>query len=337
MKRSFLTLILLFGLLSLTACVSSEPDSNSVSAVSSGDASPGKSDVISDENVTSAKCYKVSFQEVTEDQVAALFKSAPQKETNEFGTTRFTADSEGASLGRNSGVGGKGTYYTVMYHTEQGNNYDSAAYQNYTQIAVNKDWDFLSRTEAEQKITEILSVFMPTGVSAKAYAISADYYSEFAENYFEDDKTGGKKQTDWGTAADYYYFTIEQTVDGIPIQSELIGNIDKGTQTWGSEASAVLSADGLGYLRVFSPYKIVSEVETTDKFITLPEAEKMFKDKNDSFLITEEIELDYSRLVYAVLRAENDSLILTPCWEFKYNGEKFFRINAYTGEEVVTV
>lgn len=336
MKRSFLTLILLFGLLSLTACVSSEPDSSSVSAVSSGDASPGKSDVISDENVTSAKCYKVSFQEVTEDQVAALFKSAPQKETNEFGTTHFTADSESASLGRNSGVGGKGTYYTVMYRTEQGNNYDSAAYQNYTQIAVNKDWDFLSRTEAEQKITEILSVFMPTGVSAKAYAISADYYSEFAENYFEDDKTG-EEQTDWGTAADYYYFTIEQTVDGIPIQPELIGNIDKGTQTWGSEASAVLSADGLGYLRVFSPYKIVSEVETTDKFITLPEAEQMFRDKNDSFLITEEIELDYSRLVYAVLRAENDSLILTPCWEFKYNGEKFFRINAYTGEEVVTV
>lgn len=337
MKRIILALVTLFGLFSLTACSHSEnpigdSSSNIISAAVGTD-----SEIISNQNITSAKRYKVDFQEVTEYQVAALFKSAPQKETNEFGTTRFTAGSEKASLGRSPGVGGKGTYYTVMYSTKQGDNFDSAAYKDYFEIAVNKDWDFLSRTEAEQKINDILSVFMPTGVSAKAHAISADHYSEYVKNRLEDDKLGEKEQTDWGTAADYYYFAIEQTVDGIPIQSELIGNIDNGTQTWGSEASAVLSADGLGFLRVFSPYKIVSEVETTNKFITLPEAEQMFKGKNDSFLITEEIKLDYSRLVYVVLRAENNELILTPAWEFKYNGEKFFRVNAYTGEEVVTV
>ncbi len=303
-------------------------DSVSGSGAIISDPNISNSGVKLNQEITSAKCYKVDFQTVTEDQVAALFKTAPQKETNEFGTTHFTLDDEKASLGRSPGAGGKGTYYTVMYSTKQGDKYDTAAYRNYSEIAVDKDWSYMSASEAEKKIADILSGFMPTGTSVKAYAISADYYSEYGKKRIE---------KDWGTSADYYYLTIEQTVNGIPIQSELIGNMDNGTQTWGSEGSAVLSAEGLGYLRVFSPYKIVGEVETTEKFITFPEAEQMFKDKTDSFLTTEKITLEYSRLVYVVLRAENNELILTPAWEFKYNGDKFYRVNAYTGEEVVTV
>lgn len=336
MKKITLTLVTLLVFFNLTAC-SQFGGTNSNSAMSDSNAIKDNSNTTSNQIITGAKRYKVDFQEVTEDQVSALFKVNPQKETNEFGTTRFISDGEEATLGRASGVGKKSTYFIVLYSTKNGDNYDTAAYQNYAEIAVNKDWSFLTAAEAERKIAETLSVFMPTGVSAKAYAISADYYLNYTKNQIEQDKGGEKVQKDWGTAVDYYYFTIEQTVDGIPIQSELIGNIDNGTQTWGSEASAVWSADGLGFLRVFSPYKIVSEVETADKFITLPEAEQIFKDKNDSFLITEEVMLDYSRLVYVVLRAENNDLILTPAWEFKYNGGQFFRVNAYTGEEVVTV
>lgn len=322
-------------------------DNSGVSNSGTDNSDANNSDVNLNRNITSAKCYKVDFQEVTEEQVAALFTAVPQKETNKYGTTHFSADSEKASLSRSSGVGGTGTYYTVLYYTEQGDNYDDIAYKNYEKTDANKDWDFLSRTDAEQKISDILSVFMPTGTSVKAYAISEESYSRLTKEKSEEDKkwaeqakglTGAQyEEKDWGTAADYYYFTIEQTVDGIPIQSELIGNIDNGNQTWGSEASAVLSAEGLGFLRVNSPYKIIGEVETSEKFIPFSEAEQMFKAKNDSFLTTEEITLEYSRLVYVVLRAEDNSLILTPAWEFKYNGEQFFRVNAYTGEEVVTV
>lgn len=321
-----------------------------ISNSDANNSSTGNSGVKLNQDITSAKCYKVDFQTVTEDQVAALFKAAPQKEKNAFGTrTNFTADGEEGSLGQSSGVGGNSIYYTVLYSTEQGNYYDSAVYYSYgyKKADADKDWDFLSRSEAEQKISDIICKFMPTGASVKAYAISANTYSELVKQKTEaekewNDKIQGDlgmtaKEKTWSAAADYYYFTIEQTVDGIPIQVELIGNIDNGTQTWGSEGSAVLSAEGLGYLRVFSPYKIVGEVETTEKFITFPEAEQMFKDKIDSFLTTEEITLEYSRLVYVVLRAKNNELILTPAWEFKYNNEKFFRVNAYTGEEVVTV
>lgn len=321
-----------------------------ISDSGSSNSDTNNSGVKLNQDITSAKCYKVDFQTVTEDQVAALFKTAPQKEKNAFGTrTNFTADGEEGSLGQSSGVGGNGIHYTVLYSTEQGNDYDSAVYHSYgyKKADADRDWDFLSRTEAEQKISDIVREFMPTGASVKAYAISAETYSELVKKKAEaekewNDKVQGDfgmtaKEKTWSAAADYYYFYIEQTVDGIPIQVELIGNINNGTQTWGSEASAVLSAEGLGYLRVFSPYKIVSEVETTEKFITFPEAEQMFKDKSASFLINEEIKLDYSRLVYVVLRAENNELILTPAWEFKYNGEQFFRVNAYTGEEVVTV
>ena len=350
MRKIFLTLTILLGLLNLTACSQSEQQSsNNSDGDNSSNVIGDSSDVKSDQNITSAKRYKIDFQDVTEENVAALFKSMPTKETNAYGTTRFTSDGESASLGRSSGVGGRGTYHTVLYSTEQGDDYDSAVYHsyNYKKADADKDWDFLSRSEAERKIADILRGFMPTGASVKAYAISADAYSEMVSEKVEADREYNKKlQEDldiipkdkiWSAAADYYYFTIEQTVDGIPIQSDLIGNIDNGTQTWGSEGSAVLSAEGLGYLRVFSPYKIVGEVETSEKFITFQQAEQMFRDKNNSFLTTEEITLECSRLVYVVLRAENNSLILTPAWEFKYNGEQFFRINAYTGEEVVTV
>ncbi len=351
MKKNLAFVIALAALIgTLSGCSGVEETSNSVpgnSGISDLISDQGMTsstfDITNDQEITSAKCYKIDFQEVIEDQVAALFKTVPQKETNEFGRIKFTAEKESGSLSPSSGVGGSGTHYLVMYMTEQGDKYDSAAYMHYSEIAVNRDLSFLTAAEAEKEIEKLLSGFMPTGVSVKAYAISKEYYSQYAKEQPAKDKEDaefwGEKYTekDYGTAADYYYFTIEQTVDGIPIQSELIGNIDNGTQTWGPEASAVLSEDGLGFLRVFSPYKITGEIETSEKFITFSEAEQMFRDRNDSFLTTEEITINYSRLVYVVLRAENNSLELIPAWEFKYNDKLFFRVNAYTGEEVVTV
>lgn len=348
MKKNLAFAMALAALIgALYGCSGVEEKSNSVSGnsgiISDESFTAGDPSVTNDQNITSAKRYKVDFQEVTEEQVAALFKAVPQKKTDEFGRTKFNAENESGSLSPSSGVGGRGTHYLVMYWTEQGEKYDTAAYRNYSEIAVNRDLSFLTTAEAENEIEKILSVFMTTGVSVKAYAISKGYYSQYAkeqpENDQEEAELEGNSYTekDYGTAADYYYFKAEQTVDGIPIQVELIGNMDNGTQTWGSEASGVLCEDGLGFLRVFSPYKITGEVKTSEKFITFSEAEQMFKDKNDSFLTTEEITVNYSRLVYVVLRAENNELILTPAWEFNYNDDLFFHINAYTGEEVVTV
>lgn len=351
MKKNLAFIITLTALVgALSGCSGVGEMSNSVSensGISNFTSDQGMissdSDITDDQEITSAKCYKIDFQEVTEDQVAALFKAVPQKETNEFGRIAFNTQNESGFLSPSSGVGGSGTYYNVMYWTEQGDKYDSAAYMNYSEIAVNRDLSFLTAVEAENEIKRLLSGFMPTGVSVKAYAISEEYYSQYAREQPEKDKNEAKfwgqsyTEKDYGTAADYYYFTIEQTVDGIPIQAELIGNIDNGSQTWGSEASAVLSEEGLGYLRAFSPYKITGEIEVSEKFITFSEAEQMFKDKNDSFLTTEDITVNYSRLVYVVLRAEDNGLILAPAWEFKYNDKLFFRVNAYTGEEVVTV
>ncbi len=358
MRKEIMALAIVLSLLNFTACTFSEGTNSRSGEItsSSGDIKTSQSETNSSEpfiapnqNITSAKRYKVDFQEVTEDQVTALFKTNPQKESDDFGNTDFAVNDEKGALSLSRGIGGKNKYYSVSYHTKWGNDYDSVVYRSYgyKEADADMDWDFLSRTEAEQKISDILDEFMRTGVSVKAYAISRDTYSELVNKKVEADKEWNKKLQEelgitseekiWSDAADYYYFYIEQTVDGIPIQSELIGNIDVGNQTWGPSGSAVLSADGLGYLRVHSPYKIVEEVETTEEFITFLEAEQMFKDKNDSFLITEEVMLDYSRLVYVVLRAENNDLILTPAWEFKYNGEQFFRVNAYTGEEVVTV
>ncbi len=342
-----ITLIIISAIL-LTACSSVEnstPNNSDISDILSENSSLEEIAIDTEnQEIKSAKCYKVDFQEISEDSITALFKAVPQKAVNEFGTTKFTAENEKCTLTRSSGAGGKGTYYTVIYYTTQGDDFDTAAYGDYSEIAVNSDLSFLKSADAEKKIADIFSEFMPTGTAVKAYAITADAYSEMIMKKTEADREWNERVQEtlgetfeekaWSPAADYYYFTIEQTVDGIPIQAELIGDIDKGTQTWGSEGSAVLSAEGLGYLRVFSPYKIVGEVETSEKIISLSDAEQIFNERNNFFLTQEEITINNSRLVYAVLRAENDSLILTPCWEFRYNDDFYFYINAYTGEGV---
>lgn len=341
MRKIFLTVAIILSLLNVTACSNQEHQSseNSVSNALSDNSVSDDVNIVSNQNITSAKCYKIDFQKITEDQVTALFKAVPQREESARfpGRVDYKVGDEGGFLSPTL-KNGIVTYYLVGYMTKQGNDYDTAAHIRYDEIAENRDWDFLSRPDAKKKVSEILSPFMLTGTSVEVYAISKDCYLEYVkEQTDKDGKFGGTAQKDWGTAADYYYFRAEQTVDGIPIQQESIGNINTGTQTWGADASGVLSADGLGYLRVYSPYKIVGEVETPEKFITYSEAEQLFKDKNDSFLITEEITLNSARLVYVVLRTEDNSLILNPAWEFKYNDIQLFLLNAYTGEEIVTI
>ena len=122
---------------------------NSSSVIdNSSDVTGDSSDVIGDDpnitsnqNITSAKRYKVDFQGVTEDDVAALFSSEPSKTTNQSGSVTFNLGSVVAKIVPSSGVGGKGTYYSVIYRTVQGDNYDTAAHRNYAEAAANKDWD----------------------------------------------------------------------------------------------------------------------------------------------------------------------------------------------------
>lgn len=290
------------------------------------------------QEITSAKCYKVDFLEPTEDQVIALFKGVPKRSehTKALGDVDFRVGDETGYIYGAPGC----AHYEVLYWTEQGFNYDTAAYSDYEEIAVNRDWDFLSRADAEKKISEILSPFMPAGTSVTTYSIRADDYSEYAKQHANQLKNPENldELKDWGTPEDYYYFVAEQAVDDIPILQWSVKDINTGTSTHGADASGVLSADGLGFLHVRSPYKIVGEVETPDKFITFSEAKQMFNEIFDSFIKAEAITVNDMRLVYVVVNDEDNGMILNPAWEFNYKytdeQERSFCINAYTGEEI---
>lgn len=292
------------------------------------------------QNITSAKCYKVEFQDITENDASALFKVDPQIGTDEFGRTTFTAGNTRAWLSTSSCIGEDTFYYSLQFMTAQGNDYDTAANGNYIEFGENKDWDFLSASEAKKAFAELTAGYIPTETDIDVYAISADSYSEVVKrikNMEDNAVTFEEKKQDkeWANAADYYFLTIRQAVNGIPIYGDLLGNVDVGTQTWGPWITAVFSKEGLEYLWVSSPYKVTGEVETSEEIITYSEAEKIFQDRNDSFLTAEEITLQSVELVYAILRAEDNGMILTPAWLFRYNNRELFMINAYTGEEIV--
>lgn len=291
-------------------------------------------DVIALQSITSAKSYKVEFLQPTEEDLIALFKGEPTRSVDPKFKDHvdFTVGDETGWMNKTPDRG----HHTVLYWTEQGDKYDSAAYYNYAyeEADAHKDWDFLSRADAKKKISEILSPFMPSGVSVNVYAISREYYTEYAEEHAHGiDKFGDDVQNDWGTPADYYYFVAEQTVDGIPIKRLYgIGDSNGVNATIGGEATGVLSADGLGFLRVHIPYEVTEGVETSEKFVRFLDAEKKFKEMAD--LSEDDIALNNARLVYIVVPDGYNGMMLTPAWEFEYNDHELFFVNAYTGEEM---
>ncbi len=303
---------------------------------------------LSTAEITEAKCYIADFQEITDNDVKKLFGGEPEltEDPDDPTVKWFTLNDKKARLSKGSNGYNNNK---ILVTTAQGSNFDSAAYRNYDEIAEDTDWDFITREGAEQEIRGLVSSFIPTGINISIYAISAETYSEYVEKRksevsIDEDKNNAIKAKDWGTPDNYYYIYMEQTIDGIPIFNGLVGNIDTGAQTWGTTATAVIDKNGVGYLLVSSPYKIIGEANVEGEFIGESEARKIVDDIDNSFLTSTERTFKSQKLVYIPLRSE-EGLVLTPAWMFSFEKEVSFGnetnivneltyINAYTGDEI---
>lgn len=288
------------------------------------------------ERTTSAKCYRVDFQPITEDFVTGLFNDKPELSDDGHGNTFLNAEKERGQLTHRPTSG----IYSLIYLTEQGDKFDTAVYQHYTDYSLNTEFDFISRENLKTALNDKLKAIIPAGVDFSAYAVNKEAYAgniaAIVGNPIGDDsKDNIISEIEWGEADDYYYITAEQLIDNIPIFSGIAGDIDAGTSTCGTSIKIIYTKNGIEYLGVTAPYVVKDEVSPEGNFISVEKAEELLKNKYDEFLISENVEYTGVRLVYIPLHSA-DGLILTPVWEFSNDSEGLVTyFNAYTGDEII--
>lgn len=288
------------------------------------------------EHITSAKCYSTEFQPITEDYASGLFGDKPEISDDGYGNTFLIAEKERGQLThrRTNGI------YSLIYRTTQGDNFDTAVYQHYTDYSLEAEFDFISRENLKNALNDKLKAIIPTGITLSAYAVNKEAYAGniaaiVGDPIGDDSKDNIISEIEWGEADDYYYITAEQLVDNIPIFSGTAGDIDTGTSTSGTNIKVIYTKNGIEYLGVTAPYVVKDEVSPEGNFISVEKAEELLKNKYDEFLISENVEYTGVRLVYIPLHSA-DGLILTPVWEFSNDGEGLVTyFNAYTGDEII--
>ena len=288
------------------------------------------------EKITSAKCYSVDFQPITEDFVSGLFNDKPEISDDGYGNTFFKTENEHGQLTHRPTSG----IYSLTYRTDQGDKFDTAVYQHYTDYSLKTEFDFISRENIKNVLNDKLKAIIPTGITLSAYAVNKEAYAGniaaiVGDSIGDDSKNNIISEIEWGEADDYYYIIAEQLVDNIPIFSGTTGDIDTGTSTSGTSIKVIYTKNGIEYLGVTAPYIVKGEVSPEGNFISVEKAEELLKNKYDEFLISENVEYTGVRLVYIPLHSA-DGLILTPVWEFSNDGEGLVTyFNAYTGDEII--
>lgn len=324
------TIALLFILtLTLTGCSAahSEPSKSSTdTSVNSANDSTGISNqttgrAITDgvyatydyskyENISAPKIYNADYQKIEEEIFFDMFSGEPtyleeikQYSTeNESGWYRIPTD--------------KVRYYTMFYSTSDGSNCTVACSKIYSDFSTTLELDFMTREEMQTDFTNFINNIFQTGVNITAYAIKKEGNSN-----------------DWKAPEEFYYIKAQQTVDGVPIFNGVVGGPHKGGYTYGPTIEAVYTEKGMECITVMIPYKILSEAPTSEKFITLSDAENIIKNMYENLLTYNEVTFTNAELVYVPVYSSGN-LLLTPAWEFSDDFGPFYRIDAYTGEEI---
>lgn len=353
MKKIALIISALTLCMTLTACGSDKPaESGSGSDLGSGSGSgsgSGTSGTLSDtnqltdgvritydrskyENISAPKCYYTDYQEIDDSFLLSFFSSEPEFDE---ATGMYIA---GEEKGYNTYGGDKLGYYNLSYFTQTGNDFDTIGNHNYSKYSTTDELRFMSRKKLSEKLEEVLNSVVQTEIIFDAYAIGADDYIDNAATPSNDNlppRPGNESyEKQWSEGADYYYIIGRQAVDNIPIFTGRVGNSNIGTASFGTNIKVVFTEKGLEYLWLYTPYKINGEFQTNDEFLTLEKAEGIIKSKFENLLAFQPLTLEEVELVYIPLHTK-DGLILTPVWEFSDDFGPLYRINAYTGEEII--
>lgn len=284
------------------------------------------------ENIIAPKCYYADYQKIDDKFLIDFFSSEPVFDET---MSMYITDGE---FGYNTYNGSKTGFYIMAYWTQRGNDYDTVGNRNYKEYSTVEELKFMSRNEIEGRLESEISEIVSTGIAFDAYAIKSENYSDDAAASDGNDAppkpNASSYDKEWSEAADYYYVRARQTVDNVPIFTGRAGSSDTGTSSFGTQIKAVITENGIEYLFINVPYRIIEEAKINIDFITLEKAEEIIKNKFEDLLTFEPITIENVELVYIPLHSGNE-LILTPAWEFSDDFGPLYRINAYTGEEII--
>ena len=364
MKKVFLIIFALILCMILTAC-DSENIIESGSVLGSGLGHSSDNEEFSDpnqlakgvhiaydrtkyENVTAPKCYYAELGKIEEQTLLDLFSSEPEYTERADGMKWYTTNTETGYLNKGSLTrrNGHADTYHLSFWTQAGNDYDSAdSYWipssgcNFENYSTTKEFDFMTYDELKADFLDKTKGIFSTELEFYIFPIDAESYLKEVE--FLDAVTKLKPEEKvWSEAADHYYVKVLQTVDGIPISPFLSGSLEQGTSAEGCDLAAVYTENGLEYLVLETPWRILGEAPTENTFLSLQDAEEIIRSKNNtldlySISMRKDVTIKNIRLAYMPV-VKSEGTILTPFWEFcsDFWGTEYalYSINAYTGE-----
>lgn len=270
------------------------------------------------DNLTAARIYRSQAAELSADSYLKLFSSAPQCDKitvaeRKMERNEYTAEGESGTV-----VYIDGQLSQAGYHTNKGFKI-IAVEQGSGDIDQETEFDFISRKELSQKLSDAVRDLVGIEVEMKIGAVKAEQYSEDVKSHITaaaELGSGEENADDYGSPEDFYLISFTQAIDGIPFE-ECFGY-------------AVYTSAGIEFLDVNNPIKAVSEEPAGSEFMTLDKARELIKDKYDLLLLDEPVSFTDEKLIY-ICRDE----LLTPAWKFTSDKGTEEYYDAYTGREIV--
>lgn len=342
MKKSAV-LIISLTLLGLTACGSRNPGSpnqslspgSDITSAGDSEADPAGEDrvLLTDgvyttydrskyENITAPKCYYTEYRQIEKDFFFQFFSGEPV----------FSEEQQMYILNDEKGFCYSGQYSNMSYWTKRGLDYESIGNDD-LDFSTEKEFDFMTREEIKKDFINRTGEILQSGVELDIYAVTAE---EYAENILTV-ASGAPSRPDaalreWSEASDFYYVEGRQVIEGVPIFYGSAGNVDN--PIYCPTINAVYTQNGVEVMTVLTPYRIMGEASYKGSFLSLGDAEAIVKSKYEELLPFQTVTLEKVELVYIPIYIPGGR-VMVPVWEFSDWFGPVWRINAYTGEEIL--
>lgn len=342
MKR-IATLFISLTLLGLTACGSRNPDSpnqnlssgSDITSAGDSEADPAGEDrvLLTDgvyttydrskyENIAASKCYFTEYQPIEKDFLLQFFSGEPV----------FSEEQQMYILNDEKGFYHSGQYSNMSYWTKRGLDYESIGNDDLN-FSTEKEFDFMTREEVKKDFLNRTAEILHLGVELDIYAVTAE---EYAENILTAGSgmpsRPGAAPREWSEASDFYYIEGRQVIEGVPVFYGSAGNVDNPIDC--PTINAVYTQNGVEVMTILIPYKIMGEASYEGSFLSLGDAEAIVRSKYEELLPFQTVTLEKVELVYIPIYIPGGR-VMVPVWEFSDWFAPVWRINAYTGEEII--
>ena len=190
----------------------------------------------------------------------------------------------------------------------------------------NRDLSFLSAEKAEETVRKLLE---GCGLSlfpeADVYSLTKESLKK-AENYLDgmgelnDIRSGESlKKGKWTAEDECYYMIFRGSVENLPVyQYRRMGREEELSA--GTSIELIYSAEGIRYLYISNPYRMIEEISKKQKVVSMKEAFVQLKDMYENILDENKKTVEQCYLCYLPVY-EKSGIILKPVWYLEVHTE----------------